>query len=80
MSSSENDDVSFINEDAVAAKVGESVGIDNEDFCSGLSQKREPDKISLSKEDFTHMIIVGQFNCGFILAICRNFHLWILDQ
>lgn len=80
LSSSENDDVSFINEDAVAAKVGESVGIDNEDFCSGLSQKREPDKISLSKEDFTHMIIVGQFNRGFILAICRNFHLWILDQ
>lgn len=36
--------------------------------------------VSLSKEDFRHMKVIGQFNLGFILATCRNNHLWILDQ
>lgn len=73
-------DASHISKDVAPDKVGESVGIENEDFYSGSIQKRESHKISLSKEDFNRMTIVGQFNCGFILAICKNFHLWILDQ
>ena len=36
--------------------------------------------VSLSKEDFRHFQVIGQFNLGFILAKCRNNHLWILDQ
>jgi len=38
------------------------------------------DTISLSKGDFAEMTVIGQFNLGFILAKCRNNHLWILDQ
>ena len=36
--------------------------------------------VNLFKEDFPHMTIIGQFNLGFILALCRNNKLWILDQ
>lgn len=36
--------------------------------------------ISLSKDDFKNMTVVGQFNMGFILAISQHNHLWILDQ
>jgi DNA mismatch repair ATPase MutL len=79
-STSLSSDVDHISKDIAPGEVGESVGTDNEDFYSGSIPKRESHKISLSKEDFNHMTIVGQFNCGFILAICKNFHLWILDQ
>jgi DNA mismatch repair ATPase MutL len=79
-STSLSSDVDRITKDIAPGTVGESVGIDNEDFYSGSIPKRESHKISLSKEDFNHMTIVGQFNCGFILAMCKNFHLWILDQ
>jgi len=34
----------------------------------------------LQKEDFLSMEVIGQFNLGFILARCKNNHLWILDQ
>jgi len=40
----------------------------------------EDGKVTLCKQDFLHMDIVGQFNQGFILARCPNNHLWILDQ
>lgn len=36
--------------------------------------------VKLSKEDFLAMTIVGQFNQGFILALCQMGQLWILDQ
>ena len=36
--------------------------------------------VSLTKKDFKEMEIIGQFNLGFILARCKNNHLWILDQ
>jgi DNA mismatch repair protein PMS2 len=36
--------------------------------------------ISLAKDDFVTMTILGQFNLGFILALCNSGHLWILDQ
>jgi len=36
--------------------------------------------VSLAKEEFVEMRIIGQFNLGFILAMCKNNHLWILDQ
>ena len=35
--------------------------------------------ISLTKQDFEDMKVIGQFNLGFILVKCRN-HLWVLDQ
>lgn len=79
-SSSLSSDADQISKDVAPDKVGESVGIENEDFYSASIQKRKSHKISLSKDDFNRMTIVGQFNCGFILAICQNFHLWILDQ
>ena len=41
---------------------------------------KEESTVSLCKEDFLHMSIIGQFNLGFILARCRNQNLWILDQ
>jgi DNA mismatch repair protein PMS2 len=34
----------------------------------------------LSKDDFSTMHILGQFNLGFILAMDQIGHLWILDQ
>lgn len=37
-------------------------------------------KVSLTKEDFLTMQVIGQFNLGFILATCEKGHLWILDQ
>ena len=44
-------------------------------------EKVDASVISLSKEQFRQdMQIIGQFNLGFILARCRNNHLWILDQ
>ena len=36
--------------------------------------------VRLQKEDFLSMEIIGQFNLGFIIARCRNNHLWMLDQ
>ena len=36
--------------------------------------------VNLTKSEFPHMSIIGQFNLGFILARCRDNHLWILDQ
>ncbi|KAL7577596.1 hypothetical protein ACA910_015119 [Epithemia clementina (nom. ined.)] len=36
--------------------------------------------ISLQKEDFKKMVVVGQFNMGFILAKSADNHLWIMDQ
>jgi DNA mismatch repair protein, C-terminal domain len=36
--------------------------------------------VTLGKEDFKDMTIIGQFNKGFILAKSRNNHLWIMDR
>lgn len=36
--------------------------------------------VSLSKEDFLEMTVIGQFNLGFILARSKSNDLWILDQ
>lgn len=36
--------------------------------------------ITLSKEDFRSMTVVGQFNMGFILARSQTGNLWIFDQ
>jgi len=40
----------------------------------------QDETISLSKSDFRNMVVVGQYNLGFILALCPMKHLWILDQ
>lgn len=37
-------------------------------------------KLSLSKDDFMTMNVIGQFNLGFILALGDDGQLWILDQ
>ena len=37
-------------------------------------------KLSLSKDDFITMNVIGQFNLGFIMALGLDGHLWILDQ
>ena len=39
-----------------------------------------PPIFTRSSQDFLSMEILGQFNLGFILARCKNQHLWILDQ
>ena len=44
------------------------------------SSNKENNVVKLSKEEFLTMTIVGQFNHGFILALCQNGNLWILDQ
>jgi len=36
--------------------------------------------LSLSKDDFVTMNVIGQFNLGFILAVGQDGQLWILDQ
>lgn len=47
----------------------------------GIGDIAKPSRISLSKEQFRHEIqVIGQFNMGFILARCKDNHLWILDQ
>jgi DNA mismatch repair protein PMS2 len=59
--------------DNEAAEAAKTVTTDGE--------KVDASVISLSKEQFRKdMKIIGQFNLGFILARCRNNHLWILDQ
>jgi DNA mismatch repair protein PMS2 len=40
----------------------------------------QKDIVSLSKDDFSSMRIIGQFNLGFMLAVSKDNHLWILDQ
>jgi DNA mismatch repair protein PMS2 len=59
-------------------KAGEAVvgGIDE----SSAVEVADDNVVSLSKQDFRRMTVIGQFNLGFILAKCRNNHLWILDQ
>ncbi len=41
---------------------------------------KEEKTVSLLKEDFLTMNVIGQFNMGFILAQCKKKNLWILDQ
>jgi DNA mismatch repair protein PMS2 len=42
---------------------------------------RSPNSIRMSKSSFRDgMRVIGQFNLGFILAICSQNQLWILDQ
>jgi DNA mismatch repair protein PMS2 len=59
-------------------KAGEALvgGIDE---SSGV-EAADDNVVSLSKQDFRQMTVIGQFNLGFILTKCRNNHLWILDQ
>jgi len=45
-----------------------------------IAKNNEEKTVSLSKDDFLKMNVIGQFNLGFILARCENNHLWILDQ
>ena len=40
----------------------------------------QSDIVTLSKEDFSSMRVIGQFNLGFILAVSKDNNLWILDQ
>ena len=37
-------------------------------------------KLSLSKDDFIPMDVIGHFNLGYILPLGLDGHLWILDQ
>ena len=60
--------------------IDDFVAVDEENTTDNASQIGESKVVSLSKEDFRHMTVIGQFNLGFILAKCRNNHLWILDQ
>lgn len=41
---------------------------------------RQPLTASITKEEFGHLTIIGQFNMGFILAKSRDNNLWIFDQ
>ena len=47
---------------------------------NGGSPYGSQEEVHLNKDDFGSMTVVGQFNLGFILAKCRDNHLWILDQ
>lgn len=51
----------------------------NTDDGDNLSTEKD-NIVKLSKDDFLEMRVVGQFNHGFILALCENGQLWILDQ
>lgn len=46
----------------------------------GGAKQATGDTLTLSKEDFSSMTVIGQFNLGFILARSQDNHLWILDQ
>jgi len=66
---------------------GQSVGINDGDEKDAPKPSKTSKKSSkkqktcrLTHADFESMDIIGQFNLGFILARCRNNHLWILDQ
>lgn len=52
--------------------------------CTGSSKEGEYKEgdgtLSLAKDDFVTMHIIGQFNLGFILALGPDGQLWILDQ
>eukprot|EP00804_Cyclotella_cryptica_P022970 CCRYP_014984-RB/>CCRYP_014984-RB protein AED:0.07 eAED:0.07 QI:374/1/1/1/0.75/0.8/5/452/1103 len=53
---------------------------DTLDLQNSFSDATDTTQVNLSREDFAHMSIIGQFNLGFILVRCRNHNLWILDQ
>ena len=42
--------------------------------------KGKDTQIKLHHNDFESMVVIGQFNLGFVLCRCRNNNLWILDQ
>lgn len=46
----------------------------------GESKQDKSTNLSLSKDDFISMTVIGQFNQGFILALGQDGQLWILDQ
>eukprot|EP00550_Attheya_septentrionalis_P011813 CAMPEP_0198304578 /NCGR_PEP_ID=MMETSP1449-20131203/57472_1 /TAXON_ID=420275 /ORGANISM="Attheya septentrionalis, Strain CCMP2084" /LENGTH=1167 /DNA_ID=CAMNT_0044007103 /DNA_START=237 /DNA_END=3740 /DNA_ORIENTATION=+ len=58
----------------------ESVGVPVEEESRMTRDTRQGKFVSLTKDDFPNMEVIGQFNLGFILARCKNYHLWILDQ
>lgn len=60
--------------------VDDLIGEDESITPKLLNENEEDDKITLCKQDFLKMSVIGQFNLGFILARCPNNHLWILDQ
>lgn len=70
--------------DCATNKVNGSVK-ESIEACNEVDEGKEEgesndDRVSLFKEEFLHLEIIGQFNLGFILARCRNQNLWILDQ
>mmetsp|Transcript_36023 Transcript_36023/g.43396 ORF Transcript_36023/g.43396 Transcript_36023/m.43396 type:complete len:1051 (-) Transcript_36023:88-3240(-) len=70
-----------IKENSDNDEIGESVGLPEQDNSSSPSNSDSvSNRVRLKKDDFLSMEIIGQFNMGFILARCKNQHLWILDQ
>lgn len=52
----------------------QTVGESNEPSINEKSNSKRND-IKMSKDEFCHMRIIGQFNLGFILTRCRNNHM-----
>lgn len=63
--------------ESVHERRNKSTGHNNE---SDIMKSNTDKTISLAKDDFLSMTILGQFNLGFVLALCNSGHLWILDQ
>ena len=59
---------------------GESPSSVSESKEISAEWEHEDETINLSISDFGTMTIIGQYNLGFILALCPNHQLWILDQ
>ena len=56
----------------------EELNASDRDLLLDDSLQNEKDKkVSLTRESFLKMEIIGQFNLGFILAICDMGHLWV---
>jgi len=61
-------------------KNGNDADKDGHNKKGGLTTKGNGKTVSLLKEDFLTMKVIGQFNCGFIIAMCPLGQLWIFDQ
>lgn len=53
---------------------------ENSNTLENAQDPNQSNLVHLTKDDFSNMSVIGQFNLGFILATTPDNNLWILDQ
>jgi len=73
----------YLGPDEIGIAIGDEQGDTNNTIkkrTKAVKGKGKEAQIKLHHNDFGSMMIIGQFNLGFILCRCRNNNLWIVDQ